>query len=451
MRRTSHFIFFKKLCLLGSAFLVMVSCAKQPTPQWSSERVALANASVILPEQQSAQSFGTTTRVALLLPLTGNSAAIGETLRNASTMAQFDAPNTQTELSFFDTKGTAEGAVQAYHKALEFYPNLIIGPVFSAEVKVVAKENPRVPVLSFSSDTDVLESGIYSLALLIPQQVERVVDFACQSGKTSLAVVGPENKVGRIAMNALDEALKKCPSLRLTKTALYPSDTVNFDPVLKRILPAEIKKTTQKLTPQEQQQLQRELSSKISFDSLFIFAEGSGLTQILSLLSFYDITPKIVDMYTLTSTQYGQENVYKGIYFPALNEKYYRRFEQTYQRNFGKSPNRLGTMGYDAVSLASFLGQTGDVKERDLTGEKGFTGIDGLFRLNPNGTNERALGIMRFRYPGVFEEVSPAPTEFQPRSFWASKDHLNREKISDDLVATESVSDEDLESQVEAE
>ena len=400
------------------------------------------------PFQQSDFSDTTTTRVALLLPLTGNSANIGETLRNASTMAQFDAPNTQTELSFFDTQGTPEGAIEAYHKALEGYPHLIIGPVFSAEVKAVSKENPRIPVLSFSSDTDVLRSGIYSLALLIPQQVERIVDFACQSGKTSLAVIGPENKVGRIAMNALDEALKKCPTLHLKKTALYPVGTFNFEPVLRKILPPETKKATEKLTPQERQELQQELARKLPFDGLFVFAEGSGLTQILNLLSYYDITTKITDIYALTSAQSGTENVYKGVYFPALNETYYRRFARSYQQQFGKTPARLGTMGYDAVSLASFLGQTGGIKERFLTNETGFSGIDGLFRLNSNGTNERALSIMRFDRPHSFTLVSPAPSEFEPRSFWTSKDYLNKEKASEEMISSEEINESDLESQV---
>jgi hypothetical protein len=46
-----------------------------------------------------------------------------------------------------------------------------------------------------------------------------------------------------------------------------------------------------------------------------------------------------------------------------------------------------------------------------LTNPSGFSGIDGLFRFRPDGTNERGLAVMRVAPSGA-QIVSPAPKSF---------------------------------------
>ena len=46
-----------------------------------------------------------------------------------------------------------------------------------------------------------------------------------------------------------------------------------------------------------------------------------------------------------------------------------------------------------------------------LTNASGFTGIDGLFRFRPDGTNQRGLAVMRVT-PSGGQIVSPAPKSF---------------------------------------
>ena len=111
MQITSHFTFLKNICLSVGLLFLIGGCSSNPSVS-SIQKINLANPPVILPEEQSNFSSTATTRVALLLPLTGTSANIGETLRNASTMAQFDAPNAQTELSFLKCKNSLDAIKQ---------------------------------------------------------------------------------------------------------------------------------------------------------------------------------------------------------------------------------------------------------------------------------------------------------------------------------------------------
>jgi hypothetical protein len=50
-----------------------------------------------------------------------------------------------------------------------------------------------------------------------------------------------------------------------------------------------------------------------------------------------------------------------------------------------------------------------------LTRASGFAGVDGLFRLLPDGTSERGLAILEFR-PGGPAVIDPAPSSFATAS-----------------------------------
>ena len=50
-----------------------------------------------------------------------------------------------------------------------------------------------------------------------------------------------------------------------------------------------------------------------------------------------------------------------------------------------------------------------------LTDPNGFTGVNGIFRFNADGTSERGLAVLEVT-PDGFHVVSPAPKTFQARS-----------------------------------
>ena len=65
---------------------------------------------------------------------------------------------------------------------------------------------------------------------------------------------------------------------------------------------------------------------------------------------------------------------------------------------------RTATLAYDAVALVAALVKT-QGKQRFsaevLTNPSGFTGIDGLFRFRPDGTNQRGLAVLRVTPSGA--------------------------------------------------
>ena len=83
-------------------------------------------------------------------------------------------------------------------------------------------------------------------------------------------------------------------------------------------------------------------------------------------------------------------------------------------RRYGQDPVRTASLAYDAVALVAALVKTQGAQrfsEEVLTNASGFTGIDGLFRFRPDGTNQRGLAVMRVT-PSGGQIISPPPKAF---------------------------------------
>ena len=90
------------------------------------------------------------------------------------------------------------------------------------------------------------------------------------------------------------------------------------------------------------------------------------------------------------------------------------RFSGRYRARYGQDPVRTASLAYDAVALVAALIKTQGQQrfsEEVLTNSSGFTGIDGLFRFRPDGTNQRGLAVMKVT-PSGGQVISPPPKSF---------------------------------------
>lgn len=355
----------------------------------------------------------TKTKTAMLLPLSGHTAVVGENFQNAALMAGLERTTETTEVSFYDTQGTPTGALQAYEDAIRQNPDVILGPVFASEVQVVQEQKPDIPVISFTSDATVLGDNVYSLALLIPQQVQRIVRYACMNGQRRFALIGPQDKTGSIVVQSFERAVQECPGMQLTHISLYEPQTNNLTAPVSRIAPPLIDSRRKDLTDEEKEILRHPTADRLSFDALFIFENGVKLDQLVSILYYYDVTPQIVPFYGLATLRHTQNDQLIGAYFADVPQYRLDVFRQKYKDAFGKEPLPIAAFGYDAVSLVSFLSQQNALNEYALTDQIGFHGMNGRFRLNENGTNERLLDIFQIQPRNHIITVDNALTGFE--------------------------------------
>ena len=357
-------------------------------------------------------------RAAVLLPLSGKSAGVGQAFRNSCMMALQERPNSPLELIFFDTKGTAEGTVLSWKEAKREDLDIVIGPVFAAEVTALKEQSPNVPVISFTTDHSVLEEDVYSMGVLIPNQVERLVEFMCAAGQKKIAVLGPENKTGELTMNKLSETVQRCPDMKIEKVSLYPPETTDFTQAVLKVVPKPIDIEIQKegLSEEEQAALETPMADRLGFDSLFIFEDGVKLQQVVPLLAYYDVTPDVVPFYGPATWQAAQNKGLKGSYFTAIPPDRPNQFESRYRRIFGEKPPRIASLGYDAVSLVALLSEKGSLTQDYLTQKEGFNGVNGRFRLNEDGTNDRLLEIFQIQSTTRSTVVSPEAVDFMDKN-----------------------------------
>lgn len=374
-------------------------------------------------------------RVGILLPMSGKMKNVGEEMQNAAMMALADTGNTRLILQFYDTEGTPEGAKEAVNLALNEGAELILGPLFSAEVKAVAEEVKgwSVPVISFSSDNSVLGENIYSIALLITEQIRQVVSYACSMGYKKLAVLAQSNEMGEYAFAAAKQAMEsdKCNG-EIVKMGFYNPNATDFSKAVKSIMPRALlmKIERERLKKQGYEVIEETLYDEngnivdernipFDFDSVLLAEEGAKLRSLGALLSYYDVTPakaKILGISMMDDAKIKKEAVFDKAWYTTLSKKGFQHFAERYKELFKeqKEPSRIVSLTYDAVSLAAYLSMQPNRENMHnlIIAPSGFNGIDGPFRLLPDGRVERAMAVMQVRKYGADKEIVPPLTQF---------------------------------------
>ena len=117
-----------------------------------------------------------------------------------------------------------------------------------------------------------------------------------------------------------------------------------------------------------------------------------------------------------TSRALGTEPSLDGGWYAAPPPGARADFEQRFRASStGIRRRAWRRSAYDATALAAVLarGANGaDFSAGALTNPSGFAGVDGIFRLRPDGLIQRGLAVLEVHRNGN-TVVSPAPTTFQ--------------------------------------
>lgn len=371
-------------------------------------------------------------RVGMLLPLSGEAAKYGQGLKNAALMALDDVNNDNLILQFYDTQSSSSGARVAAENAIDQNVRLIIGPLMSSSVNAIKDETTykNIPVLAFSTDEKVLEAQVYSLGLLIDNQINRIITYAAEHNRSKFALLLPDNKTGiAIAKAALIAAQNN--NVRITRISFYRPETTDFTESVKnltdyKIRNARLKKVKGLLanpakngSVNAQKALKRldriQALGDVDFDAVLISESGSRLKSAFAMFGYYDVyAPKVQFLGTSIweNTDLSKETMAKGAWYPALSRVHSEYFSNKYSEIFGEKPFSLFSLAYDAVALSSSLSNKTEVNLNNaLTAPEGYVGINGMFRLFSNGTNEHSLDIVEVTENGD-QVINPAPKKF---------------------------------------
>ncbi len=375
-----------------------------------------------------------TVRVAILLPLSGPSAKLAASMLNAAEMAVFEIANDKFTLMPFDTKETPEGAAAAAEKAIRSGAQVILGPLLAQSVEAVAPlaHTAGVNVIAFSNSMSVAGNGVFIMGFVPKQQVDAILQFAASRGLSRFAVLAPQDAYGNAVADAMRTAL---PPLNgtLVRAHFYNPSSEDFSDDVKVIADYErrrkalleqramLQRQHDEVSRQALKRLEkRDTIGDVDFDAVLLPDTGQRLRSLTSLLSYYDVDLPAVRYLGLRNwdeiPKPEAEPSLVGAWFAAPSPVERERFDTRFKNAFGQPPERLASLAYDATALAAVLAQDkGEPRFsfEALTNKNGFLGVDGLFRLNPDGVAERKFAILEVRKDGV-QMIQPAATAFAP-------------------------------------
>jgi ABC-type branched-subunit amino acid transport system substrate-binding protein len=340
------------------------------------------------------------TRVALLLPLSGRNAAIGQALQQAAEMSLFDSSAKELSLAPYDSGDSPGQAIEAYRRAKTDGVALVLGPLFGSSASALAPmvRSGGANVISFSNDESAAQPGVWVMGIAAPPQVRRVVDYAVSRGIKRFAAFAPRTAYGEqmtrtlegyattrggtvVAIELFDEAGDpNLPAQRLAKQAHADDTSAGKLALLVPVAPARLPGVLGAL-------------ASAGLDSKSVQLIGTGVWDVPGV---------------------GSDPNLRGAWYAAPDPAKRADFERKFIATYGRPPQRLATLAYDAVALASALMRLkpgGDFSAEAIANPNGWSGVDGVFRFLPDGRTERSLAVIEIQGDRN-TVVSPAPSTF---------------------------------------
>lgn len=346
-------------------------------------------------------------RVALLVP--GGSAQPGDavlasSLENAARLAMSDLDGVRVDLRVYDTAGEAQTAAAAATRAVNEGARIILGPVYaqSANAVGVALADRNVNVLSFSNNTDIAGGNVFVLGQTFRNTANRLVRYAVEQGRGNIMIVHDRNVSGEAGA----EAIRRAAAANGATIAGQESYEFSQNGVVAAV--PTIVETAQGSEAQ----------------AIFFTADTSGALPLLTqLLSERGIDPARTQYIGLTRWDIPPGTLelpgVQGGWFALPDPGLTQAFSQRYEASFGQPPHPIAGLAYDGIAAIGALVAQGNrdaLSTSALTQPQGFAGVNGIFRLLPDGTNTRGLAVAEIQNSQVVV-IDPAPRSFGGTGF----------------------------------
>jgi len=330
-------------------------------------------------------------RIALLVPMSGHNAAVGQSIANAANLALLDANDKKLRMTTYDT---APGAAAAAQRAINDGNRLFLGPLLATDVQAVSAMAAKagIPIVSFSNDAQIAGKGVFVLGFSPDQSVRRVVDYASSQGLNRFVGLMPSGQYGQNASQMLIRAAEANGG-RVVALQTYNRDAKSLTNAAKA------------------------LASGQEYDAVLI-ADGGRLAAAAAPLLRKGVSPGARILGTElwnTDTAITRSSALQGAWYASVSDSLYDQLATKYRARYGKAPFRLASLGYDSVLLAVRIASDWKMGTpfpmRRLYDKGGFAGVDGAFRFGNDNVAERALAVHQIGTSGT-TVVSPAPRGF---------------------------------------
>ncbi len=326
---------------------------------------------------------GETKTIALLLPLSGEKAELGDRLYSAAEQAFFDFAE-EDDLRLVPVDSNSKTGLAAAE------PDIVVGPVYSSGLRRLAKEldamgNP--PLLALGFDPDLADGGRnrYLLGVSVIDEVTPPIAHACSRGIRRFALLTADTTYGNLAAEAAARAITECQG-KVVKWGKYklPLTAAGAINVTTAMTAGFIRPTAA-----EKSFFSRGLPMRRQpFEALVIPGADSKPDDLVTLASLLPYTDK--PLLQLLGGRIFADPVFAGE--PFLLGGWFSRAVG--------GDSFLAAATYDAMALAINSCRKVCGNAEYLTSAAGFSGKSGLFRLRRDGSNQRMLAVAEITEQG---------------------------------------------------
>lgn len=345
--------------------------------------------------------------VALLVPGGSGQASdelLARSLENAARLAMVDLNGVTVDLRVYKTAGQPGQAQVVALQAVEDGAQVILGPVFAQEANAagVAVAGRGVNVLSFSNNADIAGGNVFVLGPTFQNTAARLASYAVRNGRQRVMIVHDRNTAGDLGRAAIESGVAQAGG-SVVGTGSYEFSQNGVVSAAPGIVAT---------------------ARSSGANAVFLTADTAGALPLITQLlrdngmdteSMRQIGLTRWDIPAATLALPGVQGGWFALPDPAL----YQQYQARYQAAYGEAPHPISGLAYDGIAAIGALtkrGQTGPIAAAQLTQTAGFVGVNGIFRLRSDGTNDRGLAVAQVRDKQVVV-IDPAPRSFGGAGF----------------------------------
>ncbi|RMH42978.1 MAG: penicillin-binding protein activator [Alphaproteobacteria bacterium] len=340
--------------------------------------------------------------VALLVPYGSDQPGhegLARALENAARLAASDLDGVSVDLRVYPTGANPETAAVSARQAVDEGAKIILGPVFSGPAKAAgdAVKGRNINVLAFSNNPEIAGGNVFILGQTFRNTAERILGYAARHGRARVLLVKENTHAGDVAQEAVRYAAPRVGAeiVGVAGFEFSQSGVVNAVPAI-----ADMAETT-------------------GANSLLFTSDAAGaLPLLVQLLPENRVGPPEYQFMGLTRWDVPSQTLalpgVQGGWFALPDPELNARFAERYSAAYGVPPHPIAGLAYDGIAAIGALvgqGRSDALSRAALTQPSGFVGVNGVFRLLDDGTNERGLAVATIVDKAV-EILDPAPRSF---------------------------------------
>ena len=340
-------------------------------------------------------------KIGLLVPMTGSSKDLGQSIIKAVRLAVKDIDSNLIEVIPKDTGRKPNKTLKSAFELKQMGVKIVIGPVFYESLSYL-DEMKDLTFLSLTNKTLNLPKNIISAGINSTSQLNTIKKFLKLNNiKRTIFLTPMEDYEFEIRQGIKNSKIK------IFKDYVYDTEPTKLTNQIEKITNYKIRKQNLKdeiyrIKNSNESNKERKIKKLekrytlggLNFDALLIADFDESLKSVSTSLLYTDVSPK--NKYFITLNQWFDESLLKEtdiqpLYYPSINKNNFDNYKNKFFEKFNEYPSHLSLLSYDLVGLVYYLSLKNNLSNLNKLFKKknSFKGKIGIFEIKNNKINHR--------------------------------------------------------------